>query len=302
MRHAIRLLFVLTGLCVAVDAQAQNFSQAMHDIFGSGKQFRDYQWLDYPLDNFGVATAYRDTKERTDPRHFLCATFSCLGIAPVPTSNADPSKNKQWLSLMPSGAATGYADYACGGPLDAELTRKSKSALSVLLPKIFELVGLTADVQHEANATATVKFSSACSRLLTSRIEGFVRDLLVDDYGIRQAALAGQLVLVKGDVVINTFVVTVAANKKVKDALDLKLQGNASAKFGDDSKFGVELSREQNDQYDLKTASPLIVGVLAARQPVRLGIGPAAFTLDPTKWRSVRIPLPAATGDLPRPR
>src|SRR5947209_16963412 len=91
---------IIAVLGIAPWASAQQFGSTMHDIFG--KQFHDYQWLEYPLDNFGVATAYRDTRAEANPKHFLCATFTCLNIEPVPSGNSSEGVNKQWLLVARS--------------------------------------------------------------------------------------------------------------------------------------------------------------------------------------------------------
>ena len=81
-----------------------------------------------------------------------------------------------------------------------------------------------------------------------------------------------------------------------KLALEGKLAGAAAKKFGDDAKFSVELSRDQNGDYHLKTTSPLIVGVLAVRQPRSLGIGPKTLKINLNEWKKTTLPTPSDSG------
>jgi hypothetical protein len=89
-----------------------------------------------------------------------------------------------------------------------------------------------------------------------------------DDYGIRRAAVDGELILIKGDIVIDKLEIKIHASQDLKTQLDAKLAGAAAKKFGSDSKFGIQLSHDQSGDYYLRTTSPVIVGVLAARQPL----------------------------------
>ena len=286
---------IIAVLGIAPWVSAQQFGSTMHDIFG--KQFHDYQWLEYPLDNFGVATAYRDTRAEADPKHFLCATFTCLNIEPVPSSNSTEGINKQWLLVAPSSQDDkGYADYGCGGPLDAAISKHSKLAINAFLPKILSLLAISGNLQTSKGTTVNLTLASVCSRLLTGRIQGFIQDLQKDDYGIKDAARAEELVLIKGDVVVNHFEIKIQAYQDLKVTLEAKLAGAAAKKFGDDSKLGVELSRDQNGSYHLKTTSPLIVGVLAVRQPRSLGIGPKMLKINLNEWKKTTVPFPNDSG------
>jgi hypothetical protein len=272
-------------------ASAQEFSAAMRKIFA--KQFKDYQWLDYPLDNFGVATAYRDTKDVANPKRFRCATFSCLNISPVPASNQDKAVNDQWLHVSATkGDQNGYADPGCGPELTDLLTKNSKLAITAFLPKILGLIGVSSSLQRDTGSTVTIEIGSACNRLLNGRIDGYVQGLQDDVYGIKAAALAGELVLIKGDVIVNSFEVKLKANQALKAELEAKMQGALTKKFGDDAKLAVNVERDQSGDYHLKTTSPVIVGVLAVRQPKPLGIGPQNLSIDFTKWKRTDVPLP----------
>ena len=76
------LLLGMIFICSQFNVQAQGFADTMKQIFG--KQYPHYQWLDYPVADYGVGTSYGDKKAKADPTKFLCATFTCLEISPLP--------------------------------------------------------------------------------------------------------------------------------------------------------------------------------------------------------------------------
>jgi hypothetical protein len=288
MRNMLRpsrlTLAVLIVALAAPAVHAQDFAKAMKKIFG--KQYGGYQWLDYPVDNFGVGTAYRDTRDQADPRHFLCATFTCIGISPIPTDSV------RWLQVIPQGTATGFADVGCGGAVGAAIQKSSSLVIGAMLPKLLGVIGINAGVDNATTRNTSLTVSTGCSRLLTGRIRGFIQGLNEDPYGMKEALNAQQLVLIKGDVVIKSLEVTVKSTSKLKADFDAKLQGKATAVFGDSAKLGVALSRDAANDYHLKIVSPVIVGILAVRQPKLNGVGPGFVVPDLKRWTKVTVPPP----------
>jgi hypothetical protein len=215
-------IFIVLVIVLVIPASAQQFSSAMRDIFGH--DFPHYQWLNYPLDNFGVGTAYRDTKETANDQRFLCATFNCLNIEPIPASNSNEGLNRQWLIVAPlSSDDKGYAEFACGGQVEAAFSKHSKSATHVFLTKIMETIGLSMDFEKSKGTTATLTFTSACKRLLNGRIQRFIQELENDDYGLQRAARDQELILIKGDIVINKLEIRLHSDQNFKAQLDAKL-------------------------------------------------------------------------------
>jgi len=284
------IVFCLLFSAHAAVAQNKKFSDSMKEIFG--KQYKDYQWLDYPLDNFGVGTAYRDTKETINPKKFLCATFTCLEINPIPSEG---TQLQQWLRVARTNGPEdkGFADFGCGGPAEDALKKKSSLALSAFFPKLLSVVGITADFKKEKAGDTSIAITSACGRLLTGKMTTYVSGLQQDDNGLKAAMNAGQLVLVKGDVVITSLEITVKSTSNLKADLEAKLLGVAAKKFGDDAKLGVQVSKDSDNNYHLKTTSPVIVGVLAVRQPKpALGVVSGGVVPPLERWKNFQIPLP----------
>src|SRR5437879_5938233 len=144
MRIAVLLLSLNLGL-----AFGQDFAHTMKNVF-KGNQFKDYQWLNYPVNDFGVGTSYKTAGTSIDNKGFLCATFTCLSISPVPSGN-------DWVYVKPRNAAA-FADAACGGPADDALKRESKIAASAFLPKLLSVVGLTTGVDSDKTLDTQLTF------------------------------------------------------------------------------------------------------------------------------------------------
>lgn len=281
----------LLGLCACAllllpvtSVQAQNLSAAMKTVFGS--QFRNYQWLDYPTDNYGVGTAYRDKRTTTDPRKFLCATFTCLNINPTPAMGDD------WLELRRQGMQ--FANKGCGGTLDAALKKQSKTALNALLPLLLNAVGIGAEFSRERDSNATLTVASACDRrLLPGPYNKYIADLKDDPFELRTAQQNSELVVVRGDIVITSFVVTLGKNSKLHAKLDAELKGKAEKLAGEKAKVSAEVTRNSEGQIVIKSTSPLIVGLIAVRQPARLGVGPTSAVMASWNgWSPIPIVLP----------
>jgi len=252
VRHLAALVCVLA---FASSCNAQDFKQVMKQAFGN--DYRDYQWLDYPINNFGVATAYTGVKDRVDRRGFLCATFTCLGV------KQNPVDIEGWMRV------NDFADVGCGGQLDAKLDRNKGSILNSLLPKIFNVVGLTANLETVRNTKAEIKLASMCSRQLQQgKMIGFIKGLTVetDTFGLKQAYDRGRLVLVIGDLVMKSMTIKLQADNKLNAQLDAKLGGASEKVLGQGAEFGVKISKSSSKDYELTVTDPVIVAVLAVRE------------------------------------
>src|SRR5262245_35935217 len=123
----------LYAMCLSVTTYAQDFSDAMKNIF-KGRQYKDFQWLTYPLDNYGVGTAYSNSQ-----RQFLCDTFPCLGISPPP----DPAKNLEgWIQVINPGTNVAYSAKGGGPSADLSNAANRKLFIGAVLPQILSVIGI----------------------------------------------------------------------------------------------------------------------------------------------------------------
>lgn len=269
----------------------QDFRGAMKNIFG--KDFKDYQWLNYPVNNFGVGTAYKGNNAKFSNKGFLCATFSCFDV-PV------PKDIDKWLGV--NNGVEDYADPGCGGPVDATLQKNKELVLAAVLPQILSVIGVSSDLQRTSNSTAEITSARMCSRLLQQeKMNAFIRNLQNDKYGLQKAYLNDRLVLVVGDIVIREMSVHIKANQAFKAALDSKLQGQAEKVLGQGANFGVKLSKKGSLDYEMKIAEPVVAAVLGVRQGPNRALAQGAEvevvnTDSPWPgWEVVSVPLPSKT-------
>jgi hypothetical protein len=286
------------GVCYGQGA----FGKAMEQIFGD--QFKGYQWLPYPVDNFGMGSMFEAVaplrgKQKTSSiniqpinARLLCSTFDCLGIKPAPKPRVDPKSLDQWLYLAKDAEGNDpYADLACGGELQLkDFGKKSKVAVKFLLPQILGVIGIQGDFSSDNSIALNGTLSVACDRrLLPARIKSYFKALGDDNYGIKEAFNSGQLILIENDVIIKSVDLKVTRGSELAAKLDNTLKGQPAKVFGEGANFGVQVSRSENGDYTLKNSSPLIVGVLARQQIRGAGIGPSELDYDITKWQRVRI-------------
>jgi len=224
------LAVALVPVCLTLGARAQDFGDSMRQIFGA--QHAHYQWLNYPVSDFGIGTAYSDKKAEPDPTKFLCSTFTCLEIDPAPqdtttcyTSNGSPTPaNCPWATVARS-ASIYYANVACGTAVDAQLSSNKSLALKAILPVLLKAIGISATVDDSVVSSATITFAKACDRrLLPGPYNSFISKLSSDDYGLKQAQTDKRLIVVRDDLVLTDFEVTVTKNSKLDADIDAKLQ------------------------------------------------------------------------------
>jgi hypothetical protein len=273
-------IFLFPQLC-----NAQTIQQTMKEVFGN--DYKGYQWLNYPINNFGIGTAYKGNKGKIDKRNFLCATFSCLG-KPVP-------KEETQLLHLGNPPDDAYADVGCGGLLDTKIAQKKDTVLNAVLPQIFGIIGINFSAGKSGKMTAEIKSATMCARQLQQqKMVDYINGLTVDKFGMKRALDQGKLVLVVGDVVIKTMTITVKADSNLKVGIDGKLKGQPEKLFGENANFGVKVSREGESDYSLTITEPVIVGLLAiSERTLGKGSPERQGAISPWKgWYPVTAPLP----------
>jgi hypothetical protein len=238
------LLLIVCFLPPKAFAQS-DFAKAMKNIFGN--QYAGYQWLDYPLNNYGLATMYESAKPSGSSNRkvvqvkpvkveTLCATFECLGIDPAPVPIADTGVTNRWLNLSPkSDGSDPFATVGCGASLNhKDFENKSTIAVNALLPTVLKTLKISGSFTNDRSVTINGDVSVTCDRrLLPGVMSAFLKNIKDDRYGIAEAFKAGNLIVIEQDLVIQNFTLTVSRGS----ALAGKLSANAgSATSATDSK------------------------------------------------------------------
>jgi len=272
--YLVPLLFWLILVVFACDGPTGVMRDKFKDAFGP--DFKEYTFLSYPTDNFGVATLYDSSFNDKD---FLCSTWTCLGIQV-------PADEKQKLNL------NGYADIGNGRPLTFDEDSKNEVGIKLLLPNVLKVLNI------DVNATST-----SDTKVEMQIGDGYKRLLLKDKFGERLSAMKpgptkdaynnGRLVVVVGDLVLQSVKVTISVDKQRNANLDLKLtqalQGKQAGEIlGKDSALELKYGGGSNGKYEFASDKPVVVAVLTRRQPTGGVLEEAA---DWSDWPIQQIPF-----------
>ncbi|GEM_PF-3205531 len=229
-----------------------------------GKDYRDYEAVSYPTDNFGVLTIY--SADAADPRrrNFECATWSCLGVSPV------PALTDSFMTVR------GLADIGQGGPVKFSDQDKSTFVLTALLPKLFAVLGLNNSYSDNKVTIVSVDMGGAWYRQLDRPRFFAYMDSLPAGNRLHDAFQSGRLSVVVGDVVLKTMNATVTLSQDLKDSLDAKLMGGT--KVGDSS-LGMTVAKSVSGQYTITNDHPVIVLRAIKRQS-----GQNTLQKGPSPW------------------
>lgn len=256
----------------------------------SGAQFRGYAWLDYPIDDFGVASAYRGYGASTQDGGFLCATFDCVG-APMPT---EPAK---WLPVITPREPGGYASVGCGGAVTATLQQLEEASGRTVLSSILKSLSFSASASSEKAKTVQLKFDEACVRKLKQGLyESAIATRPNDTLGLAKAYGEGNLVVIVADVVVKGLYIVVQPDVKMKAAMEAELKGVASKTLTGPAGVQAQVSASEKGTFELRLARPIIVGYLAVHRggrPVGRALGAVAVDVDWLDWDPVKAPLTA---------
>lgn len=258
-----------------------------------GLQFREYQWLTYPVSEFGIASAYRGQADRVDDRAFLSATFATLSIAPAPTVESD------WMRLARGPQdALGFADVGCGGPVTAQVLAKAQQQASAMLPSFLRIVDGSISADLTQGVTTTLSIGSACNRKLRQQqVLNYITAQTADPLGTKSAYESGRLVLVVADLVAKDLELKVQPTSS--SALGAKLRANIPVQgarvFGDSTALQLSATQNSDGTFTLKTTRPVVVAILPVHEPppgtIPQGAAPGAIP-EWAGWSRTTVPEP----------
>jgi hypothetical protein len=254
-------------LCSA--AFAADYGQLMTTKVRSalgGNAVRGYTFATYPLDNFGVATAYEGKPGASTQ---VCATWDCLGInddAKVATLT-----DQQKLTLVVNGIQ--YASVGQGTGLTFTEDEKKSLSVNALLPKILQVLSISGDYAHSNDITTTLTIGPAVVRILR-RQQMMDKLNSADGHPLEKKVWAngkGNLVLVYSDIVVSSMKIEIKTNPATKIDFDAKMTGALSGKvgqiIGSGSDLGFKVDNSTKGDYTLEISKPLIVAVYTKKQP-----------------------------------
>jgi len=277
---ALLVVIVMAQPVVAVD-YGQLMANRVKEVL-KGKA-NGYTFATYPVDNFGLATAYED---KVDPSKELCATWDCLGVSDDAKVEAMSPEEKLKLKV----SAVQYADTGEGPALKLSDDEKNSISVKALLPKILQVLSLSFDFTHSKGVTTTLTMGPVTIRTL--RRKEMMDHLNSKDAHPLEKAAFGQkkLVLVYSDIVVSSMTINLKLDASTNADLEAKLggalQGKVGQVIGKDSSLSFKVDRADKGEYSFEINKPMILAVYTKRQPAKGKLGP---TRSWSNWPNIDL-------------
>ncbi|NWL03616.1 hypothetical protein DM790_22585 [Flavobacterium collinsii] len=237
-----------------------------------GSDLKGYQIFSYPTDNFGLITSYENS---VSDLNFLCDMWNCIGV------NDETVDSENWLKL------NNFAGVGGGGTITLSEKNKTKVAVDVILPKIYDVVGLTAGFKKDQTKEINITIGKAFLRKLRREpIIDYINSLN-SDKSLKKAFDNGNLVIVVADCVIESITVSVKVDQVIGGNIDAKLGitgTNVASKIFQDAQLSVNVEKNSSGTYTFKVLHPVIFARLAKKQPSGGSLSSDEYFND---WESV---------------
>jgi hypothetical protein len=267
---------MLVGCCLVFGQPQQEIDKGIKLLKSTLDLDPCYQFQVYPVDNFGVGTAYTFTANQpvTD-RDFICATFSCLKL-PV-----QPVGSDAWLNVDDAAAV------GSGGQVVIHGDSKSTYGTGVVLPGILKMIKADFSANFTNNTTVDITIPKLSKRLLDKQKFATQMDSLPVDDPLKKAFRAGNLDYVVGDVVAASMTVVVTVNPTKNISADATLTA-AKGVLDSGASANFKMTSEGNGKYTLTVSTPVILAYCHRQQPQAGSYGVAH---DWSNWTPVNSPI-----------
>ncbi len=283
--HFKKVVTLVVGITMAQRALAIDYGQLMAKKVKEalGNRSNGYTFATYPIDNFGVATAYEG---KADPSTELCATWDCIGVSD--DVQVEKMSAKEQLKLKVSKVQ--YANTADGPSLKLSDDEKNSMGLKALLPQLFQVLSLSFNLSNSKNITTTLTMGPITIRILR-RKEMLDHLKSKDAHPLEKAAFEKRrLVLVYSDIVVSSMTVDLKLDAIANADLNAKLEGSLHGKLGQvigkDSTLSFKVDRANKGDYSFEINKPVILAVYTKRQPARGELGSATGW---SRWSKVDL-------------
>lgn len=275
-----RIIFIFTIFCLSTQALEMNYGHLMASKVRAalGSKANGYTFSTYPVDNFGLATAYNG---KQGPASEICATWDCIGVSDQNKVSELTDFQRLWLVV----GGIQYAEAGAGGALKLTEDEKRSLGLNALLPKVLEALSLSADASAVKDVNTDLELGPVTIRIL--RRQQMLTHLNGSDgHPLEKEAFADKhLVLVYSDIVLKTMkihlTVNADSNADLQAKLDGALSGNVGKVIGTGSSLSFKVDKATKGDYTLETTTPTILATYARRQPTAKTLGPVD-----DKWSS----------------
>jgi hypothetical protein len=263
VKYVKLILLIVSSFACGSTLHAQDYGKLMTTKVKAAlgnNAVKGYVFSTYPLDNFGLATAY---ESKQNPADFICATWECVGISD--DQKVDALSDDQKLKVIANNVQ--YATVGTGTSLNLTEDEKRSISLKAILPKLFQVLDITGDLSHSNEINTTLSTGPITVRILrradmTTHIKG------ASGVPAEQAAAAtGDLILVYSDIVISTMKIEIKTDPQTTADLEAKLSGAVGKVFSKGADLSFKLDNSTKGDYSFSISKPLILAVYAKKQP-----------------------------------
>jgi hypothetical protein len=258
------LALLLTAICCRqqLPAATRDYGKIMQAGIrrSLGNDFREYEWMSYPTNNFGLATMYVLENENDKPsdKNQWCATYTCLGLEGK-RAPATPSARL---------TAGGYADVGTGGPIVFSDKESSVLASDVFLPEILNVVGLGTHLAATRNARVSIRMGNVSRRILKKQAILAYLETLPEKSAVRKALNESRLAMVVADAVIDSLEVDIDTDSGQSGDLSAALTPLLNRSMGGPATMQIQVKRDKSGQYRMLISQPVIIARLTLRRPL----------------------------------
>jgi hypothetical protein len=279
-------IFALTGCNGSADFYGKAVDQGWQKIFRiEESKDGEFRWFGYPVDNFGLLTAYDAPQERAwTPSDQVCATWKCLDIVDSTKIPSDPDRRLK---------INDFADVGLGGAVTISETSARTLGINLLLPSIADFLKITTKVDWSKGVKAEIKFGNAYLRRADrNKYQEFIENKSQNNL-LKITFKNGRLAWIAADIVAQGMEITVTVDTKANADAELALNEAVSV-IAKNAKLGIKGESKRGGTYHFTVNHPVILAVQTRRQP-----GAGTLTTSPRSVGDViSRPVPRPTIDM----
>ena len=214
----VLVLMLCTSICAST-LYGQDYGKLMAAKVKSAlgnKAVKGYVFSTYPLDNFGLATAYQN---KQNPAVFICATWECVGISD--DQKVDSLTDDQKLKIIADGVQ--YATVGTSTALNLTEDEKKSISLKAVLPKLFQVLDITGDLSHSNEINTTLTTGPINVRILRRSAMATKMSSASGVAAEKAASVTGDLVLVYSEIVVSSMKIEIKTDPQTTADLEAKL-------------------------------------------------------------------------------
>jgi hypothetical protein len=248
---------LLSSSFMITPSTAQNYAKIMHKAVKKvlDEDINGFEKRSYPVDNFGLITAYSASDSV-----FICDMFNCLGMDDIQSSSAN------WLAM------NGYAGIGSGGGVQLSESKSTSVAFSALLPQFASQMGLSAGLMTKRNTTVKVSFGAAHFRKLRQQnFMNYIRTL-DNTSELKQAYNNNNLLLTIEDCVIDNLSVSITVSSNTSVSIDATMDPGSNTKIFDGGDLGLKVEKTGEATYTLTAIHPVIFAYKIKKRPSSGGL------------------------------